>query len=57
MPAGMHGYHPEDSYSDAVFLTNRQPPVPMRTIAEIYPIMRDAAFAETDAALAGTHKR
>ncbi len=42
MPAGMHGYHPNDPYSDAVFLSNRQPPVPMRTIADVYQCMREA---------------
>ena len=42
VPAGMHGYHPDDSYSDAVFLSDRQPPIPMRTIADVYPCMREA---------------
>lgn len=49
MPAGMHGYHPEDPYSDAVFLTNRAPRVPLRTIAEIYPVLREAAFPGSEA--------
>jgi hypothetical protein len=43
MPSGMHGYHPDDSYSDAVFLSNREPGIPMRTIADVYPVMREAS--------------
>lgn len=35
-PAGMHGYHPDDPYSRAIFLTNRQPAAPMHSIADIY---------------------
>jgi predicted AlkP superfamily pyrophosphatase or phosphodiesterase len=42
MPVGMHGYHPEDPYSDAVFLSNRKPPVEMRTIADVYGCMSEA---------------
>jgi hypothetical protein len=41
MPAGMHGYHPADPDSDAVFLTNRNPPVEMQTIADIHACMMD----------------
>jgi predicted AlkP superfamily pyrophosphatase or phosphodiesterase len=44
MPAGMHGYHPDDPYSDAVFLSNRQPPVAVRTIADVYECMREATL-------------
>ena len=43
MPAGMHGYHPDDSYSDAVFLSNREPDFAMGTIADVYPVMRKAS--------------
>lgn len=43
MPSGMHGYHPDDSYSDAVFLSNREQGFPMRTIADVYPVMREAS--------------
>jgi len=43
MPSGMHGYHPEDPYSDAIFLSSSQPSVSMRTIADVYPCMRNAA--------------
>ena len=41
-PEGMHGYHPSDSYSDAVFLSNQKPLQPMRTIAAVYYSIRDA---------------
>ena len=43
MPAGMHGYHPDDPHSDAIFLSNQEPPVPMRTIADAYVCMAHAA--------------
>ena len=43
MPAGMHGYHPEDRYSDAIFLTNQEPGKEVRTIADVYRCMRQAA--------------
>ena len=36
-PKGMHGYHPDDPHSDEIFLTNREPHFPMRSIADIYP--------------------
>jgi hypothetical protein len=39
----MHGYHPDDSYSDAVFLSNREPDFAMGTIADVYPVMRKAS--------------
>jgi len=42
-PAGMHGYHPDDPYSDAVFLSSRQPPFPVQTIADVYWCMKQAA--------------
>lgn len=42
MPVGMHGYHPDDPYSDAVFLANRQPPFPVRTIRDVYSCLREA---------------
>jgi len=43
MPIGMHGYHPDDPYSDAVFLSNREPSIPMQTIADMYQFMNVAA--------------
>ena len=42
-PEGMHGYHPEDAYSDAIFLSNEKPQQPMRTIADVYYAIRAAA--------------
>ncbi len=48
MPAGMHGYHPDDPYSDAVFLSNRRPRTEMRTIADVYQCMRQAAEVTLD---------
>jgi hypothetical protein len=41
-PKGMHGYHPDDPFSDAIFLSNRRPTVPVTTIADIYPCMQHA---------------
>ena len=49
-PAGMHGYHPDDPSSDAIFLSNQAPPVSMRTIADTYACMAHAAgLHETNA--------
>jgi len=42
-PTGMHGYHPDDPSSDAIFLSNQAPPRPMRTIADAYACMAHAA--------------
>ena len=44
-PEGMHGYHPDDPYSDAVFLSNEKPLQPMRSIADIYCAIRSAGPA------------
>ena len=44
-PEGMHGYHPDDSYSDAIFLSNEKPLRPMRNIADVYYSIRDAGRA------------
>ena len=43
MPVGMHGYHPTDPYSDAIFLSSAAPPIAMRTIADVHPCMQHAA--------------
>jgi predicted AlkP superfamily pyrophosphatase or phosphodiesterase len=40
-PVGMHGYHPSDSHSDAIFLSNQHPRHQMSTIADIYPCMAE----------------
>jgi hypothetical protein len=43
LPTGMHGYHPDDRYSDAVFLSNRSPVFPLKSIRDIYEYMEQAA--------------
>ena len=43
-PVGMHGYHPADPYSDAVFLSNRRPAHVMATIADIFRCLEEAAW-------------
>ena len=42
-PVGMHGYHPSDSHSDAIYLSNQHPRQQMSTIADIYPCLAEAA--------------
>jgi predicted AlkP superfamily pyrophosphatase or phosphodiesterase len=42
-PVGMHGYHPEDADSDGIFLADRQPPVNVQTIQDVYGYMWKAA--------------
>lgn len=44
-PEGMHGYHPGDSYSHAIFLSNEKPLQPMLTIADVYYAIRHAEHA------------
>jgi hypothetical protein len=41
MPAGMHGYHPGDAYSDAVFLSNANPTRPLSGIADVWHCMHE----------------
>jgi predicted AlkP superfamily pyrophosphatase or phosphodiesterase len=41
-PSGMHGYHPDDPHSDAVFLSNRDFGFAMRSIRDVYRCMREA---------------
>jgi hypothetical protein len=43
LPTGMHGYHPNDPYSDAVFLSNHRPVTPLTTIRDIYDHMTRSA--------------
>jgi hypothetical protein len=43
MPIGMHGYHPDDAYSDGIFLSSAPPPVPVKSICDVYGCMRAAA--------------
>jgi predicted AlkP superfamily pyrophosphatase or phosphodiesterase len=42
-PKGMHGYHPEDAFSDAILLSSWEPPTSLQTIMDIYPYMEAAA--------------
>lgn len=44
MPAGMHGYHPDDPHSDAIFLSNRKPASTPRSIADVYALMHEAVL-------------
>lgn len=39
-PRGMHGYHPDDPDSDAVYASNREPDAPMRAIADVCGTLR-----------------
>jgi hypothetical protein len=43
LPTGMHGYHPDDPYSDAVFLSNRPLVSPLNSIRDIYEYMELSA--------------
>lgn len=47
MPIGMHGYHPDDPYSDAIFLSSDRPSLTMRTVADVYSCMRKASGLES----------
>ena len=38
-PAGMHGYHPDDPYSDGVFLSNRKPEFAINSVQDVYQWM------------------
>src|SRR6266852_8353321 len=49
IPAGMHGYHPDDPYSDAVFLSSHEPPVPVRALADVFYCMQAAVREESSA--------
>jgi hypothetical protein len=44
-PAGMHGYHPDDPYSDGIFLRSHPPATEVRGIGDVYPLMSLAAEA------------
>lgn len=38
-PVGMHGYHPDDPYSDGVFLSNKQPAITIRSVQDVHQWM------------------
>jgi predicted AlkP superfamily pyrophosphatase or phosphodiesterase len=42
MPSGMHGYQPDDRYSDAIFLASHHPGFAMETIADVHRCMKEA---------------
>jgi hypothetical protein len=44
-PAGMHGYHPDDPYSDAVFLSSQEPPATLSSITDVHALLLQAARA------------
>lgn len=41
MPKGMHGYHPADRFSDAIFLSNRRPSTEVRRVADIFATLTE----------------
>jgi Type I phosphodiesterase / nucleotide pyrophosphatase len=45
-PVGMHGYHPDDPYSDGVFLSNREPQNPVRSVQDVHDWMWNAVPRE-----------
>lgn len=45
-PVGMHGYHPDDAYSDGVFLSNREPQSPIRSVQDVHDWMWSAVERE-----------
>ena len=47
MPVGMHGYHPDDAYSDGIFLSNQQPPVSLQSVADVFLCLENAAEMTT----------
>lgn len=44
-PNGMHGFHPDDLYSSAALLGNRDPGRPVRILTDLYDLMLDWAEA------------
>jgi predicted AlkP superfamily pyrophosphatase or phosphodiesterase len=47
MPAGMHGYHPDDPYSDAVFLSSHEPPRQLHTITDVFSWLQRVVERQT----------
>jgi hypothetical protein len=41
-PAGMHGYHPEDPNSDAVFLASEAPTATLVSVRDVFGCMAEA---------------
>jgi hypothetical protein len=42
-PTGMHGYHPDDPDSDAIFLSNKEPSIAIRSVSDIFHLLEEAA--------------
>jgi hypothetical protein len=41
-PKGMHGYHPDDPHSDALFLSNKEPSIAPRSVSDLFHVMEEA---------------
>jgi hypothetical protein len=48
-PAGMHGYHPADKYSDAIYLSNRELKHPVHHLHDIHANIFDSVFDNVSA--------
>jgi len=46
IPAGMHGYHPDDPDSDGVFLANHPPEFPVSSVQDVHRCMLQALEVE-----------
>ena len=42
-PEGMHGFHPDDPYSSAVFLSNAKPEKEIQTLVDVHQVMAECA--------------
>ncbi len=42
-PAGMHGYHPDDPYAMAVYLSSHAPPQELASVKDIFNLMQEVA--------------
>jgi hypothetical protein len=40
-PKGMHGYHPDDPHSDALFLSNKEPSISIRSVSDLFHVMEE----------------
>ena len=45
-PAGMHGYHPADPWSDGVFLSSEAPAAPVHALSDVHPCLSAWVGAE-----------
>jgi len=44
-PEGMHGFHPDDPYSSAIFLSNLRPSKPVQTLVDVHEELYECAEA------------